>query len=120
MKPRAFLDQYYLHDSTIAEISYDPRTGELVWQMEFAFWMQDGYIEGTAENGMVNIHFHHVENYSGLTGKIDWFSVLDMAADSDHTVSCSILDDFNDQYYFWTFSVSDIELEDLHIDTTNG
>ena len=120
MKPGDFLERYCLHDSTVDEIKYDPVTKELVWHMDFAFWMQNAYVEGTPENGLVNLYFHHVENYFGMTGRIDWFSVEHIVANPDSTISCTILDDFNGQYYIWTFSVSDMEIEDLHIDTTKG
>ena len=119
MKANDFLEKYCLHDSTIDEIKYDRDTKELIWHMDFAFWMQNDYAEGTPENGMVNIHFHQVENYSGLTGKIDWFSVDHIVFNPDNTITCTVLDDYNDNYYVWSFSVSEIEIEDLHVDTTN-
>ena len=115
-----FLEKYCLHDSTIDEIIYDAKAKELIWHMDFAFWMQNDYVEGTPENGLINLRFHQVENYSGSTGKIDWFSVDSVVADSDNTVTCTVLDDYNENYYRWTFSVSDIEIEDLHIDTTEA
>lgn len=119
MKINEFLEKYCFHDSTIDEISYDTTAKELVLHMDFAFWMQKDYVDGTPENGMVNIRFHQVENYTGIIGKIDWFSVDNISLNPDHTITCVILDDFNNVYYEWDFYALDAELEDLYIDTTD-
>lgn len=120
MKVKEFLEKYYLHDSTIDEIRYDLGTKELIWHMDFAFWMQNSYVEGTPENGMINLHFHNVENYTGLIGEIDWFSVNRIVINSDGTITCTVLDDYNGDSYIWNFYVSDMEIEDLHINTTDA
>lgn len=49
MEVNEFLEKYYLHDSAIDEISYDSGAKELIWHMDFAFWMQSDYVEGTPE-----------------------------------------------------------------------
>lgn len=120
MKVKDFLKKYCLHDSTIDEITYNAASKKLVWHMDFSFWMQTDFVDGTPENGMVNIIFHQVENYTGIIGKIDWFSVDSISLNKDNTISCNILDDYNNVYYEWNFYTSDIEIEDLHIDTTNS
>lgn len=87
--------------------------------MDFAFWMQKDYVEGTPENGMINLHFYNVENYSGLVGKIAWFSIFSITVHPTCTITCVFLDDYNNDCYM-KFYVSNIEMEDLHIDTTNA
>ena len=120
MKVKDFLEKYCLHDSTIDEIKYNSETKELIWHMDFAFWMQTNYVKGTPENGLINLHFYEVENYSGLIGRLDWFSVDRIVVNPDGTITCTILDDYNSDYYVWNFYVSDMEFEDLHIDTTDA
>lgn len=120
MKVNEFLEKYCLHDSTIDEIRYNSHEKELIWHMDFAFWMQKDYVEGNPENGMINLHFYNVENYSGLIGKIDWFSVDSITLHPNGIITCVVLDDYNDDCYIWNFYVSNIEIEDLHIDTTNA
>ena len=120
MKVNDFSEKYCLHNSIIDEINHDVDTKELTLHMDFAFWMQNNFVEGTPENGMVNVCFRQVEGYTGITGKIDWFSVNNISLNSDNTITCAILDDYNGKCYEWKFYVSEVEFEDLHIDTNEN
>ena len=113
MNVSEFLDRYYLHDSTIRHISYDKKSQELIFNVDFSFWMQDWFDQNHFNNGMVNIRFSSVQDYDGLTGEIDWFSFLNVYGNKDGSMTMIILDDFNNVHYVWTFTPSSITFEDL-------
>ena len=109
-----FTENYCLHDSTIRNITYNKPADTLTFLIDFAFWMQDWYVDGSPENGMVNLHFSGVKDYSGLTGEIDWFSIQAVNDNRDGSLTFVVLDDFNETQYLWRFSTSDVTFEDLN------
>lgn len=108
-----FIEKYYLHDSTIRNITYSKSDNTLIFLIDFSFWMQDDYEEGSPENGMVNIRFQSVNDYAGPVGEIDWFSIQTVMEHQDGSLTFVVLDDFNDTQYLWKIAPSDITFEDL-------
>ena len=91
---------YNFHDSLITGITHDDLLDQLVISIEFSFWAQEGFKEGMPETGMIKLVFHEVEEFdcAGLSGEIDYFSILDAIADNNK-LSLNILDDFREKYY---------------------
>lgn len=68
MKIKDFIGMYNFHDSFFKSISYNEEKSILVMEIEFAFWMQKNYIEGTPEEGILTIEFQRVTQYSCPNG----------------------------------------------------
>lgn len=90
------LSTYYLHDSLIEKISYE--NGGIELTVDFCFWMQSDYHDGDPETGIILLRFHDVINYSGPTGEINDFSILE-AWYQDNCLSLLLMDDINNITY---------------------
>lgn len=64
----------------------------------FCFWMQEGYREENPETGIIYLHFPDVAAYSGLTGVVDDYSILE-AEYHDGCFTLLLMDDFNNITY---------------------
>ena len=63
MRLNVFIDKYNLHDSFFESIEYDIDRSVVVLSINFAFWMQKSYIDGTPENGIIRVEFKNVRQY---------------------------------------------------------
>ena len=96
MKIDDLLKKYCFHDSLINEISY--ANNEVKITIDFCFWMQEEYQDGTPETGIVYLRLPDVKSYNGITGKIDSYSILETEY-NDNTLSILIMDDFHNNSY---------------------
>jgi len=106
--------KYYFHDSMITEIHYSQTSQELEIIMDFCNWAQKSYENSDPELLKLKIKFEGVLDYDGITGEIDYFSILiaEVKNDKFHLI---IEDDFNQQYYEYYFSSSNVETEVIGI-----
>ena len=102
-----FLSRYNLHDSLISEITFDD--DKLFITVDFCYWMQNGYKDDDPETGVINLIFHDVHSYDGITGKVDDFSILDVVY-KDNFIIFSICDDYNDVFYKLKFTASSVNV----------
>lgn len=58
-----FVKHYNLHDSYITILEYSQDENTLTMYINFAFWMQESFKEGTPENGIIKVVFHNVSQY---------------------------------------------------------
>ena len=105
-----FASHYNLHDSLIQAIEYKKDSQRLIFRLEFCYWAQDGYNETQQPVGEVNLVFDGVPDYQGLTGKIDYYCILDFTA-SDNQVHISVLDDYHDKLYQLQFCAKQVLLK---------
>ena len=98
MTIQTFIEKYYLHESLITKITHNETS--VNFEVEFCYWQQENYKEGSPEIGTIEISFSDISLYDsdGLSGEIDYFSILDAEIDND-ILNINILDDFNDEYY---------------------
>ena len=80
--------------------------------MDFCQWAQQWYKDGDAENVWLKLKFHDIDEYNGISGDIDYFSILDGEIKGDK-FWLYILDDFHDKEYQYYLSPSDVEIEIL-------
>lgn len=99
MKIDELLKKYCFHDSLINEIIY--ANNEVTITIDFCFWMQEGYQDGTPETGIIHLRLPDVNSYNGITGEIDSYSILEMEY-NDNTLSILIMDDFHNTSYSLT------------------
>ena len=98
MKINELLSKYTFHDSLLENISYDKENNTLILTIDFCFWMQTDYEESQPETGHIKLSFNNIENYDGLIGDIDSYSILNTSYEND-TLTFSLLDDFHDEYH---------------------
>ena len=107
MNVKDFLNKYELHDSIIENIEYDVNKRMLFMELDFCFWMQKDFQDGDMETGKMILQFLDVNQYDGLQGVIDSFSILDVNI-LDDVMVFSIMDDFNEKFYEVKVDSSDV------------
>lgn len=63
MKIIDFVSEYNLHDSFIKSVEKDEKSHTVTLNIDFAFWMQNDYVEGDSENGVIKATFMNVQEY---------------------------------------------------------
>ena len=114
MTIQEFCEKYYLHDSCITRIDYINESKQLEITINFCQWAQEWFTNDKPENIWLKLIFHDVDTYKGITGDIDYFSVLD-AEIKDEKLRLFILDDIHDESYEYYLSPSDIEIVNLGV-----
>lgn len=102
--------KYYFHDSMITKISYSKDIKELEFMLEFCNWAQNDYKENDPELLKMKLTFESILDYDGITGDIDYFSVLDcdIVDDRFHML---IEDDFHQEVYEFYLNPSNVKVE---------
>lgn len=119
MTLKTLLEKYYLHDSAVINISFEQENRQLIFKIEFAFWMQEWYEPELPENGLAKLIFKNVYEYSGPIGNLDWLSIISVQENSPDVLFILLEDDLNDKFYEISFKTSSAEFVDLGIDTTD-
>lgn len=91
-----FLSDHYLHDSLVEKVVYENNTVDIT--IDFCFWMQEGYRENEPETGIIYLHFPDVTSFSGPSGSLDDYSILE-ANYQDGCLILLLMDDFNNTSY---------------------
>lgn len=114
MTLKEFASNYYLHDSFIESQVYDSSNRVLTLVINFAFWMQKDFVEGEAENGLIEVTFHDVTSYELYGGDptSDFVSILNVVADEDKIV-ISLFDDENEVYIEMKISSMSVDVRKL-------
>ncbi len=107
-------EKYYFHDSCITRIDYFSEDKRLTITMDFCQWAQNWYKEGEPENVWLKLTFYGIDGYDGITGDIDYFSILDGEI-KDDKFWLFILDDFHEEHYEYYLNPSNVEVEILGI-----
>lgn len=103
-----FLKRYSFHDSCIDEVSFDEEKKELLFLIDFCFYMQDDYKEGDPDVGMVEVHFFDVEDFDGDIGKFDSFWIILRILDEGERLRFCLT---GKEYREWTFSTSGAKMK---------
>ena len=98
MKINELVSRSTFHDSLLENILYENENSKLILTIDFCFWMQNDYDESQPETGYIKLLFNNIENYDGLVGDIDSYSILKTSYDND-VLTISLLDDFHDEYH---------------------
>lgn len=96
MTLKDFESRYNFHDSYIESMSYDESKRSLTLIINFAFWIQEDFVEGEKENGLLEVKFYNVANYECEGGAPvgNFVGILDTAVEDDCIVF-NLLDDEN-------------------------
>ena len=108
MTIQEFDKKYYLHDSMIKNIRYSPDLQKLEILLDFCYWAQEWYVEGEPELMEAILTFEGIDDYTGITGDIDYFSILDGDIE-DNKYHLYFEDEFNQESYEYYFSPSNVE-----------
>ncbi len=98
MTIKEFNEKYYLHDSCITNIAYNSEEESLVIILDFCQWAQKWYKKEDPENVFLKVTFSGIPAYDGLTGEIDYFSVLDAEIRNGY-FRMNLLDDIHNETY---------------------
>lgn len=107
-----FKSKYYLHDSFIERMYYSADNSTLTLVVNFAFWMQNNYMQGDDENGLIEVTFYDVSNYECKHGDPtgDFVGILD-AQVANNTLTLSLLDDETGDYLELNITSTSVEVK---------
>ena len=113
MTAEEFVKKYVLHDSLIDGVYVDNENGKVTMEIDFAFWMQEGYEESDPETGMVNMIFDGV-NYVEIPQGVDWseISISEARIDGD-MIKFELMNDVTDDYLEILISAQNVSLETI-------
>ena len=79
-----FTQKYNLHDSLLEKIIVNADTKAIILHVDFCYWLQDSYKDGSPETGMIKITFNNAtfDEYKPL--QLNSNSILQSAANSSN------------------------------------
>lgn len=106
--------KYYFHDSMITSVNYSANEQKLEIFMDFCHWAQEWYKQGEPELLKLRLTFSGIKDYHGITGNIDYFSILDAGIKHDK-YHLFIEDDFQHKFYEYYLEPTNIDAETIGI-----
>ncbi len=107
-------NKYYFHDSMITNVNYSENEQKLEISIDFCNWAQEWYKQGEPEMLKLKLTFDGIKEYAGITGDIDYFSILD-ADIKDSKYHLFIEDDFHQEFYEYFLDPSNVDVEIIGI-----
>lgn len=96
MKVSEFVNAYNLHDSLLEKIEYDSINKKLFLEIDFCYWAQSAYKEGEKENGIIQLSFLDVNNFSSEISEADSDSILAFSCINDNQLKIIVETDNSD------------------------
>ena len=103
-------NKYYFHDSMITNVLFDSNSQKLVFTIEFCNWAQEFYKAGEPELLRMELIFNGIKDYDGITGNIDYFSILDGNV-INGKYHLFIEDDFHQEFYEYYLQPTDVDVK---------
>lgn len=100
-------DTFDFHDSSIQKIISDKENKRLIMLIDFCYWMQKDFIEGSIENGIISLTFENVSNYSWINGQIDDYTILGIEV-FEKKICFNIVDEFHDKFFRVSFNADEV------------
>ena len=109
---KEFESRYQLHDSYIESMSYDEKSTTLTFVINLALWMQKDYVEGGAENEVIEVTFHNVKDYECENGDPagEFVSILRASSENNQFV-IRFIDDINVGYFELKFFSDSVDVK---------
>lgn len=86
MKLNEFIEKHNLHDSLLESIEHDGKQKIVKLIIDFCYWQQDNYKEGTPETGLIVIEFTDVSNFTYLPYQINSDEIIDVVCNNDSII----------------------------------
>lgn len=109
MKVIDFLKTYNFHDSLLESFVYKEDSKELVFEIDFCYWAQNGFEEGSEENGMVNILFTGVTDFQFEEYELCSDSILSFDLNNTGRIEITVETDDGDVHTF-SFMADSVEM----------
>ena len=114
----AFVEKYYLHDSSIEKVDFDADNKILTLTIEFCFWWQPWYKKSEPSNGLIRVTFTDVslfiyDDYASdkiFTDELD-NEILDADIENGDTLVLGIYDHLPPEDTFYQLKISAISVE---------
>ncbi len=112
MKLYEFVEAYNLHDSFIETIEYNEEEKIITAVIHFAFWMQNNYVAGTPETGLIKVMFTGVKKYICENGDPAGSFVGILGSKIiDEDLVINFVDDESVEYFEMKVSADDVTVE---------
>ena len=104
-----FANKYNMHDSLINAITYENNTLQI--DIDFAFWMQDWFIDGSSETGSLKVTFCNTSSYQHPDSlPLEDISILETSV-IDDTITFALINDMTDEYLELVITASEVIVE---------
>lgn len=98
MTTQEFISKYDFHDSLIDEVTFDRENNKVILHADFAYWMQEWYIENMPETDKLIVVFNGVDNFV-CPNDVSWeqISIIQASLDGD-SIKYVLMNDITDDY----------------------
>lgn len=96
MELTEFISKYNLHDSLLEKIEFDSTSRKLNLEVDFCYWAQPSYKEGTKENGTIKICFTEVNNFVSEVSEPESDSILEVDCINENQLKITVETDDGD------------------------
>lgn len=112
MEIKEFVNKHNLHDSYFETVDYDSKKQELVCKINFAFWLQDDFIEGRKENGIITVVFTEITEYNCSINNPagNFIGIIEATFISDSEIIINLLDDKTNSFYEMKIKCKDVKV----------
>ena len=111
MTSSEFVANYIMHDSLIDSVEVQEDGTRVVFIIDFAFWMQEGYKESDPETGSIKVTFNDVSYYD-VPEDADWneISILETRLENGRIIF-ALMNDMTDDYLEIIIESSSVDVE---------
>lgn len=115
MKIDEFIHRHNFHDSYFMSIIHDVKESTLTADIEFAYWMQTDYVDGTLEDGILRVVFHHVKSFSCVNGDpCEAFSgILNAFVNENGDCVFALMNDEDNNYFEMHIQAESVSVYDM-------
>ena len=106
-----FVENYYLHDSFIESISQNEEHGSIEFIINFCYWMQDDFTEGSRETGLIELVFTGVKPPKLDLSKNYCDYIILKTNENDGQIVFALYDDISNDYCELSFEADDVTIE---------
>ena len=100
MKVTDFLKTFNFHDSLLEHCTYKTDSKELLFEIDFCYWVQEDYKEGFDENGIVKVLFTGVSDFKYDEYDICSDSILNFVINKAGKIELTVETDDGDIHTF--------------------
>ncbi len=111
MKMIKFITKYNLRGSLLEKVSVNENT--VILTLDYCYWQQDDYKDGTKETGIVDIVFDHVNNFIHEDYQINSDEIIDVFIDENDQLNIKVFNDINLKYYNCIIDCDRVEFTEI-------
>ncbi len=110
MTVKDFVSSIVLHDSLLEAIDVCKENNTITITVDFCFWQQKDFREGTSETGIVKLIFRGVESYSLDADELNSDEIVGCTYKDENTITIQAINDLSGDCRNYTIKAVDVLL----------